>query len=200
MYTKLEQFFNKDLHQYISHTFDNAYRVFNVDYSFHIYEINHAVHDLKSVYSPVLQDFVSPDLNWVDLKLPDKVLGHEAGDCNYCDGEGILKECPECEGYGTVYLENDFNDYSITCSTCEGVSMDNMTCIKCYGSGRGRFNLNLYFGVSGIDNYFRGKVHYMFKDFLLALSHEPNTKMALYKKGNYSEALIKNHNFLVRIA
>lgn len=30
------------------------------------------------------------------------------------------KKCPECDGAGTVELENDFNEYEAECRTCDG--------------------------------------------------------------------------------
>jgi hypothetical protein len=40
--------------------------------------------------------------------------------CEYCEGEGKLYACDECDGAGEVSLSNDYNDYEHECDSCSG--------------------------------------------------------------------------------
>jgi hypothetical protein len=58
---------------------------------------------------------------WVDM--PEIKDNHYKG-CHHCNDAGLVRAsgtvCVECSGDGEVSLENDFNDYSIRCKSCDG--------------------------------------------------------------------------------
>ena len=83
----------------------------------------------------------SRGLNYQSLPLlvePEKV------DCHVCSGTGHSQTvlCPECEGYGSVDLENDYNTYyDIECKSCGGFGHKTTTntasaCSHCGNTGK----------------------------------------------------------------
>jgi len=55
--------------------------------------------------------------------------------CDMCDGKGKDIDCPECDGYGEVYFENDYNNYEFVCESCDGSKRVDI-CPECKGTGQ----------------------------------------------------------------
>lgn len=54
---------------------------------------------------------------WIDVPEVD----YEGEECERCDGTKEAYLCPECEGYGEVFLQSRFNVYEgQDCATCNG--------------------------------------------------------------------------------
>jgi len=70
--------------------------------------------------------------DWIDMPvLPDRAV------CKKCNGAGVLHTCCECDGSGTVGLENEYNSYNIECASCDGSGKaDEILCNKCEGEGK----------------------------------------------------------------
>ncbi len=79
----------------------------------------------------------TPEKTYIDLPdyaLPDKVK------CNKCKGIGKVSLCEECEGEGTVFLNNAFNEYVCECESCAGYGTNpkvipTVICEDCNGEG-----------------------------------------------------------------
>ncbi|HCH5589192.1 TPA: hypothetical protein NKZ51_004545 [Vibrio parahaemolyticus] len=63
--------------------------------------------------------------------------------CTDCGGSGKLtkKECPECEGFGEVEAQTEYNTYDVPCKTCDEVGYINVNggdheCENCDGTGQ----------------------------------------------------------------
>lgn len=74
----------------------------------------------------------------------------ELQQCIECSGHGYLRLCEECKGEGFVYFKTDYNDYSVTCRSCSGYSVQpasktnpaSVPCEECDGSGKVYPDLN----------------------------------------------------------
>ena len=56
--------------------------------------------------------------------------------CQLCHGRGTGGSCPECRGDGSVYFDNEYNDYECDCETCDAGGIKGpWPCKKCGGSG-----------------------------------------------------------------
>lgn len=100
---------------------------------------------------------------WFDLKSiyvrPVKIK------CGHCRGIGNLDRCPECDGTGDVEFENNYNTYTVGCSTCNGESYiydkddkeNRYTCCACEGKG------DTGYGDEG-----RTKIHKVYDTYLKA--------------------------------
>ena len=103
-------------------------------------------------HNPYSEMFNREPAEWVGVPEVD----YEATTCPHCNGtvKGIV--CPECEGYGVVSLESDFNTYDEQdCKTCKGKAQLSVaqfeefkarhryknpgvveTCDECWGTGK----------------------------------------------------------------
>jgi hypothetical protein len=75
------------------------------------------------------------------LPIPD--IDKEASEpCLHCQEKGKVarKDCPECDGEGTLEIDGDYHTYTVTCKSCDGegtieTSDDegDTLCPKCHG-------------------------------------------------------------------
>lgn len=66
------------------------------------------------------------------VPLPTIAQIGELKTCTKCNGEA-RSVCPECDGYGELDLESDFNTYTVDCKSCGG---DGEDCAECCGTGK----------------------------------------------------------------
>jgi hypothetical protein len=68
-----------------------------------------------------------------------------------------LCTCPECDGEGEVIAETDYNEYEVTCKTCNGGELvpgdeEGVPCRRCNGTGKD-FDFAVAWGAGFISAY-----------------------------------------------
>lgn len=80
-------------------------------------------------------------LAWHD---PPEIGNGDGEKCAQCHGHGVVKLCPECEGFCEVDIENSYNSYTVECKSCDGEgtvggTTDGEICDRCDGVGKNLF-------------------------------------------------------------
>jgi len=87
---------------------------------------------------PKMADFNWPFFDTLEngITIPKYAFG-EYQTCNLCSGQKHI-QCPECDGDGMVYFENDYHEYNMQCASCSGRGVteliETQKCWFCYGT------------------------------------------------------------------
>ena len=110
-------------------------------------------------------------------------------ECGYCEGNGFMVDCDECDGEGEVELQSDYNDYSFKCKGCDGEGViagsnalafeDKHNCTRCGGSGK-KSNGPIQFGDQ-----------YLHPENLAIINKLPNVQMQSQVGVVYNGSVIK---------